>query len=373
MQVTIPQHALARELALLTPLANGKSTIPILSNVRMEATADGLTLTATNLEQGVTVTIPCDVRAQGAITVHCRKLADLVARLSGDITLTVDDKQYLTVRAGRSRSRFGGMSAESFPTLPAVGTPLAEMDARALARHFKCVAFAISAEESRFTLNGALLAFADGKVLAVATDGHRLAYAEMDGAAPAPANVLVPKPAITAFANLADAAEGGARVVITQDENHLFFAVGPRLLTTRKMSGNFPDYARVLPKHETYVTVDRDELKAALTRVAQFSDERSRAVRFAFSSGEVALFASSMDTGESAESVSCDGGAEVEVGFNAQYILDALGVCNHAKVAVYVKDAKSAGELRPMVGAGTTEDPYRASTGLRVICMPMRL
>ena len=133
------------------------------------------------------------------------------------------------------------------------------------------------------------------------------------------------------------------------DDNHLFFEFGARLLITRKLTGNFPDYDRVLPQDNTNIaTVSKDEAKAAIERVAQFADERSRAIRVQFAAGEIRIFASSLETGESEESVPAEyTGPELEIGFNAQYLLDFLRAVPQEQVSFSLKDQKSAGELQP--------------------------
>jgi DNA polymerase-3 subunit beta len=367
MQLTIDRAALTRELALVASTAERKATIPILSHVRLEARGDRLTLTATDLQCGLIASAPATITQEGVICLPAKRLLDYTRTLAGDtVTIKTDDKQYATVTAGRARARIAGMDAVSFPELPQAPEAVVTMDARALARAFSRVAFAISQEESRFTLNGALMEVNGALVKCVATDGHRLAYVEQDGATSAAAfKGLVPKASIAHFAKLADNAEGGARVEFATDENHLFFGIDGRRMIARKLTGNFPDYARVLPKHERFVTVDREALKTALERVMQFSDERSRAVRFKFSSGELEMSAQSLESGDSAESVTLEGSTleQLEVGFNAQYILDALNAITHPNVAVYLADAKSAGEIRP----------YAAGTDARFVIMPMRI
>jgi DNA polymerase-3 subunit beta len=375
MHLTIPRLTLARELALLAPVASHKTTIPILSSVRLEAHGDTLQLIATDLECGLASTIPATVAQEGALCIPAKRLLDFVRSLAGDsVTIKTSENHYATVTSGRARARIAGQSVESFPELPQAPAAVFGMDARALSRTLSRVAFAISMEESRFTLNGALLEVSGALVRCVATDGHRLAFVEQDGATTAaPLKTLVPKVAIGHYAKLADMSEGGARVEMSADDGHLFFSVGSRLLIARKITGNFPDYTRVLPKGEAYVVVDREAFAAAISRVAQFADERSRAARFAFGDGEIAITAQSMECGESDESVTCEGALAVEVGFNAQYILDALGAITHPRAAFFLSDAKSAGEIRPMAGAGTEQDPYRVATDARFVVMPMRI
>ena len=182
---------------------------------------------------------------------------------------------------------------------------------KTLASMIARTSFAISMEESRFTLNGALLLMRPEGLTMVATDGHRLAYVqakpENSGNLEKPFRALVPKKAMAELVKLADEAEDEAMAVFAGDDNHLFFQVGHRLLITRKLTGNFPDYERVLPKdHTLMATLQKDEIRSAIERVAQFADERSRAIRVQFTSGEVRVFSSSVETGESEESVSSE-------------------------------------------------------------------
>src|SRR5207248_41205 len=187
--------------------------------------------------------------------------------------------------------------------------------------------FAISMEESRFTLNGALLLLGDKTLTMVATDGHRLAYVRRSGGASnghLSYRALVPRKAMGEIVKLADDAGGESKVRFAGDDNHLFFEFGPRLLISRKLTGNFPDYERVLPQDNSNIAkLSKDEIKGAIERVAQFADERSRAIRVQFTAGEVKVFSSSLETGESEESVPGEySGPDLEIGFNAQYLLD---------------------------------------------------
>jgi DNA polymerase-3 subunit beta len=248
---------------------------------------------------------------------------------------------------------------------------VAEAPIKLLASMIARTAFAISSEESRFTLNGALFLLRPEGLTMVATDGHRLSFVQ----APLPEGttatqqfrVLIPRKAMAELVKLADDAGPEGKVVFADDENHLFFHVGHRLLITRKLTGNFPEFERVLPKdHTLTATLEKDEIKAAIERVAQFADERSRAIRVQFTNGEVRIFSSSAETGESEESVPSEyKGPDLEIGFNAQYLLDFLRAIPQDKVSFELKDQKSAGEMRP-AGEGIT-DQYR------YVVMPMRI
>jgi DNA polymerase-3 subunit beta len=263
-----------------------------------------------------------------------------------------------------------GMSRESFPELPQMPEATNQISAALLSSMITKTIFAISMEESRFTLNGALLLIRPDGVVMVSTDGHRLAYVENvteTGAENKPFRALVPKKAMTEILKLSAEGEGEAKAVISGDDNHLFFQFGDRLLITRKLTGNFPDYERVLPKdHHQVVTLQKDEIKSAVERVAQFADERSRAIRVQFGPGEVKVFTSSVETGESEESVPATyTGPEIDIGFNAQYLLDFLRAISQEQVSFELKDQKSAGEMRPAGDVGS----YR----YRYVVMPMRI
>jgi DNA polymerase-3 subunit beta len=232
-------------------------------------------------------------------------------------------------------------------------------------------AFAISMEESRFTLNGALLLMRAEGLTMVATDGHRLAYVQAtpaeSGQVDQQFRALIPKKAMTELIKLSDEAGPDAKAIFAGDDNHLFFQVGHRLLITRKLTGNFPDYERVLPKeHSATAKLQKDEIRSAIERVAQFADERSRAIRVQFTNGEVKIFSSSVETGESEESVPSEyRGPDMEIGFNAQYLLDFLRAIPQDHVAFELKDQKSAGEMRP--AGESVPDQYR------YVVMPMRI
>jgi DNA polymerase-3 subunit beta len=203
----------------------------------------------------------------------------------------------------------------------------------------------------------------------VATDGHRLAMVESSGelsGVRGDYRALLPRKAMAELQKLGSEVDSSALVRFSGDENHLFFELGDRLLLSRKLTGNFPDFERVLPKEQPHsVILERDELRSAIERVAQFSDERSRAIRVRMAPGELKAHSSVSETGESEESIpaSYDGPA-VEIGFNAQYLLDFLRAVPTPQVSFLFRDPHSAGELRP---AGEKAENYR------YVIMPMRI
>lgn len=372
MEFTVSKADLVRELSLSQGVVEKKTTIPILSNVLLEASGDRVTLTATDLELGIRCSCPARLKKEGAGTVPARKLLDYVRLLpEGDVHMKFLENHWASITSGRSRTRIAGMSRESFPELPEMPEKIAQIPVRTLSSMISRTAFAISMEESRFTLNGALLVMRPEGLTMVATDGHRLAFVQASAADSGQVDkqfrALIPKKAMAELVKLADESGEDGTAIFAGDDNHLFFQVGHRLLITRKLTGNFPDYERVLPKdHQHVAKLQKDEIRSAIERVAQFADERSRAIRVQFSNGEVKVFSSSVETGESEESVPSEyQGPDLEIGFNAQYLLDFLRAIPQDHVAFELKDQKSAGEMKP-AGEGVAEH-------YRYVVMPMRI
>jgi DNA polymerase III subunit beta len=370
MEFTVSRSELVRELSLSQGVVEKKTTIPILSNVLVETDGNRVILTATDLELGIRCGCPARVKKAGAGTVPARKLLDYVRLLpEGDVQVKVQENHWASLVSGRSRTRIAGMSRESFPELPAMPAVVAEIPIGVLGSMIGKTVFSISSEESRFTLNGALLVLKKGALVMVATDGHRLAMVESADEIPGISDsyrALLPRKAMVELQKLASESQPESLVRFSYDENHLFFELGERLLMSRKLTGNFPDYERVLPKeHPHSVTLGRDELKGAIERVAQFSDERSRSIRLAMAAGELKIHSSHSETGESEESIPIEyEGDNTEIGFNAEYLSDFLRAISGEQVEFLFKDPQSAGELRP---AGTGREHYR------YVIMPMRI
>jgi len=370
MEFTVSKADLVRELNLSQGVVEKKTTIPILSNVLVEATGDRINLTATDLELGIRSSCPARVKKQGAGTIPAKRLLDYVRLLpDADLDVKLQENQWASLVCGRSRTRIAGMSRESFPELPQMPEVLAKIPVGVLTSMIAKTIFAISMEESRFTLNGSLLILKSNGLSMVATDGHRLAMVESTVELPGVAGsyrALLPRKAMGEIQKLGQEAAPDATLDFAGDDNHLFFQFGERLLLSRKLTGNFPDFERVLPKDAPHaIILDREELRKSIERVSQFSDERSRAIRMRMQSGELHIHSSLSETGESEESLPAEyDGSAVEIGFNASYLLDFLRALTEEKVSFHFKDPNSAGELRP---AGDGAYKYR------YVVMPMRI
>ena len=370
MEITVSKFELLRELTATQGVVERKTTIPILSNYLFEAAGDKLMLTATDLDLSLRTSCNAKVKKEGACTIPARKLYDYVKLLpDADITIRLLENHWVSIRCGRSNTKMVGMARSNFPGLPVFPSAGAiKISAPVLRSMIAKTGFAIASEESRYTLNGALMVLKPESITMVATDGHRLAHIERAGekyeGVSGEMKTLIPKKAMDELKSLLDS--DVETIDFAKDESTLFFRVGPRLLTSRQLTGQFPNYEAVLPKDITKsVLVKGEELGAAISRVAQFADERSRAVRLKLEKGELKLSASSTETGESEDSIEVAyDGDTMAIGFNAQYLLDFIKAIGSGEVKLELKDPQSAGQLRPAEG-----EDYK----YRYIVMPMRI
>ncbi len=370
MEITVSKSELLRELTATQGVVERKTTIPILSNYLFEAAGDKLSLTATDLDLSLRTSCNAKVKKEGSCTIPARKLYDYVKLLpDADITIRLLENHWVSIRCGRSNTKMVGMAKSNFPGLPVFPSAgVIKIPAAVLRSMIAKTGFAIASEESRYTLNGALMVLKPESITMVATDGHRLAHVERSGekfdGVSGEMKTLIPKKAMDELKSLLDS--DVETIDFAKDESTLFFRVGPRLLTSRQLTGQFPNYEAVLPKDITKsITLQGDELGAAIARVAQFADERSRAVKLRLEKGELKLSASSAETGDSEDSIEVAyDGEVVQIGFNAQYLMDFIKATGSGEVKLELKDAQSAGQLRPAEG-----DDYK----YRYIVMPMRI
>jgi DNA polymerase-3 subunit beta len=370
MEITVSKFELLRELTATQGVVERKTTIPILSNYLFEAAGDKLSLTATDLDLSLRTSCNAKVKKEGACTIPARKLYDYVRLLpDADITIRLLENHWVSIRCGRSNTKMVGMAKSNFPGLPVFPSAGAiKIPAAVLRSMIAKTGFAIASEESRYTLNGALMVLKPESITMVATDGHRLAHVERAGekfeGVSGEMKTLIPKKAMDELKSLLDS--DIETIDFAKDESTLFFRVGPRLLTSRQLTGQFPNYEAVLPKDiSKSIALHGEELGAAIARVAQFADERSRAVRLRLEKGELKLSASSTETGESEDSIEIAyDGEPMAIGFNAQYLMDFIKATGSGEVKLELKDAQSAGQLRPAEG-----EDYK----YRYIVMPMRI
>ena len=371
MEFSAQKQELLRELDLVQGVVERKATIPILSNLLLETADSTLRISATDLELGIRCNCPARVKKEGSGTVPAKRLLDIVRSLpDAEIRLKILENHWVQLTCERSSFKLVGMAKDNFPVLPTLPKALAVLPTGVLATLIDRTIFAISSEETRYTLNGALLLLKPESVAMVATDGHRLALierqVEVKGIS-SELRILIPKKAMGELRRLL--AQGGAEasVEFSKDESHLFFLVGDRLLISRMLTGQFPNYEAVLPRENNKVIeLDKEIITSAIRRVALLADERSRAIRLQLEKDRLEVLSSSGEYGEANEVLDAQyQGDSLQVGFNYQYLLDFLGVVdNGGKVRLELKDEQSAGQFRP-----GQEEVYR----YRYVVMPMRV
>jgi DNA polymerase-3 subunit beta len=371
MEFSTPKSELLKELLLTQGVVERKATIPILSNLLVEAEGSSLRISATDLDLGVRCGCAAKVKKEGAGTIPAKRLFEIVRSLpEAEIRFKVLENHWVQVNCERSSFKLVGMARDNFPALPAVPKELASLPAGVLATMIHRTIFAISSEESRYTLNGALMLLKPESVTMVATDGHRLALIERDvqvSGLKAELRILIPKKAMGELARLLADTEADLPVTLTKDESHLFFSFGGRVLISRMLTGQFPNYEAVLPReNDRVVELEKELMAGAIRRVALLADERSRAIRFQLEKGRLEMSSSSGEYGEAQESMDAAyDNQPLQIGFNYQYLLDFLGVLGEGgKVRLELKDEQSAGQFRP-----AEQGPFR----YRYVVMPMRI
>lgn len=324
MRVSIDRSQLAHALATVNRAIESRNSIPILANILLAVEDGQLRLTGTDLDVEITTSLPVLDCQPGSVTVPGKMLADIAKRATSDITLALDECR-LAVASGRSRYKLDVLPAEDFPSFSAgkFDTTL-ELDLAALVA--PCV-HCISTEETRYYLNGVYLHAIDGRLVAVATDGHRL----MRNTGPAGAleyGVILPR-------KLVGLLPKGA-VTVELSQNKVRVTSGSTVITSKLIDGTFPDYVRVIPTGNSNVlSVDRQALMKAVERVAAVADDKSRAVKFAV--GDVLRL---MLADKASDEVSIDfEGEPLEIGFNARYVNDMLGALDEPSVRFALGDA----------------------------------
>lgn len=373
MEISLSRQDLLRELTATQSVVERRTTIPILSNFLIEADEDRLTITATDLDQSMRTSCAARVKKSGSCTIPARKLYDYVKLLpEGDVSIKLMDNHWVQIRSGRSNTKMVGMARANFPQVPEFpSTSAISIPVASLKNLIAKTIFAISNEESRYTLNGALLIFKAESIAMVATDGHRLAHIEKTGenfpSVGAEKKILVPRKALSELQSLL-ANTDAESIEFADDENTLFFRVGHRVLTSRRLNGQFPNYEAVLPRdNNKFVIVRSEDLSRSIQLTSQFADERSGAIKLRLEQNELKLSASSTDSGESEDTIETPYSFDpIVVGFNSVYLLDFLkAIGNTGEVRLEFKDAQSAGQMRPEDG----QEDFK----YRYIIMPMRI
>ncbi len=367
MEIKINREELKKGLYWTQNVVERKTTKPILSNALLETSGEMLKISATDLEVGVTVEVPAQVKAKGQVAVPAKSLYEIAKELnSEEVTIRQKENQWLEILGGASKFKVVGLPAQEFPSMPEYPKkkPMS-VDSASLKHMIEKTLFAVSTDETKYNLNGVFLeALGDKKLRMVATDGHRLSMAERELAQPVSLakGVLLPRKGVLELQKLLQGEEGIVPLAI--EGRNVMVQYGPVTLFIRLIEGDFPDYQQVLPKkNDRIILLSRERFVSALKRVSLLSQDHNRGVKMTFSSGHLELLCSNPELGEAREELECEyKGERMEVGFNYRYFLDVLGVLHDDIVQLDLKDQVSPCLIR------SKGDP-----GFLSLVMPMRL
>ena len=354
MKATIERAALLRSLGHVQSVVERRNTIPILSNVLIEAReSGGLRLMATDLDLQINETVEAEVQQPGATTVSAHTLFDIARKLPEGSQVEISASEgKMQVNAGRARFNLSTLPRDDFPVIAEGDLPTRfELPAATLRQIIDKTRFAISTEETRYYLNGIFLHVSDEEkpvLKAAATDGHRLARVTVDrpGGAEGMPDVIIPRKCVAELRKLLDEADG--MVQISLSETKVRFGLGNAILTSKLIDGTFPDYSRVIPTaNDKLLRIDPRSFEEGVDRVSTIASEKTRAVKMTLDRDRVTLSVTSPENGTAAEEVPGDYNADgLEIGFNARYLLDILGQIEGDTVEMHLADAAAPTLLR---------------------------
>ena len=354
MKATIERATLLKSLSHVQSVVERRNTIPILSNVLIEATSDGaIKLMATDLDLQIVDTVQAAVETPGATTVSAHTLFDIVRKLpeGSQVSLNAAEGK-MQVNAGRARFSLQTLPRDDFPVIAEGDLPVSfELPATTLIQIIDKTRFAISTEETRYYLNGIFFHVSDEAqpvLKAAATDGHRLARVTVprpDGAEGMP-DIIIPRKCIGELRKLLDEVDGS--VAIDLSATKIRFGLGSAILTSKLIDGTFPDYSRVIPTgNDKLLKIDPRSFEEGVDRVATIATEKTRAVKMALDRDKITLSVTSPENGTAAEEVPGDYNADrFEIGFNARYLLDILQQMQGDLVELHLADAAAPTLLR---------------------------
>lgn len=341
MEFVIPKGDLVRELQTVTGIVEKRSTLPILANLLLEASAGKIQMGASDLEVTVRGSVAAEVKKEGGVTLPAAKLHEIARSLPDSaVQFKLLERNQVAISCDRVRYKIAGQPKDEFPKFPEVEISKGiKLPGSAVREMIQRVAFAITTEDPRYSLHGALFVLAQGKITLVATDGYRLSYVARS--APASAKdgeirVIVPRKALSEVSKLAEGLADGDTVTFGRSGNHVFFLVGGHTLTSTVPEGAFPKYEEVMPKaSDTELVLPTGEFADAVRRVSLLASERmGKTIRFRLSKGQVEL-STAAEVGEAQEELPVDyAGDEKIVGFNGRYLQEFLSVVGTSSVKV---------------------------------------
>jgi DNA polymerase-3 subunit beta len=367
MKITINCNELLPALQTVASVVERRQSLPILSNFLFQAGADGIQLTATDMEVEISTHLAKTIKGSIETTLPARKLLDICRALPADAVLTMEfDGDRVNLTSGRSRFVLATLSAREYPVIEmaddATELKVPQAELKILLER---TAFAMAVQDVRYYLNGLLLDCTQGLLRAVATDGHRLALCELDlkPAAKSAQQIIVPRKGVLELTRLLSADETPALIYVTR--NHIRVHLGDLRFTSKLIDGKFPEYEKVIPaESKSPLLADREQLRQGLIRASILSNEKYRGVRVSLSANRLRALAHNPEQEEAEEEIEVQyQGDELEIGFNVSYLLDALGIIRSERVRITMTD--------PSVSALLLPD--EAGTRCKYVVMPMRL
>jgi DNA polymerase III subunit beta len=349
MKFTISKDSFQQAIQQVQHVVSARTTLAILSNVLLRARDGVLELTTTDLDVGVTCSVPAEVEEEGATTLPARKLATIVRELpTEDIEISVDEKNVASIRSGPSFFKVLGLSSEEFPSLPRFEDAREfRVDQQVLRDCLRKTSYAISTDETRYVLNGILFSFKGNALTLVATDGRRLAMVEQEVEFPESqeVDIIVPTKAVNELSRLlGDTGD----VLIRITGSQVGFDLGESLLISKLIDGNYPNYRQVIPgEAKERIVLERETFLRAISRVSLLASDKSNSVKFIFTPGQVEIVASSPDVGEARETLAINyKGADITIAFNPEFTMAPLRNLTADEVTLHLIDEISPGVLR---------------------------
>jgi DNA polymerase-3 subunit beta len=370
MQLTVEKNNLLEGVQRVQNVVDKKNTIPVLSNILLEADSENMTVTlvATNLEVGMSTILPASETTGGSITVPAQKIFEILRELpEAALSLNVDENNWITVECSKASFKLAGLPKTDFPDLP----PLSSHDTIVLQQSvlreiIAKTSFAVSHDESRYALTGVLFSIGEQELSMVATDGHRLAVIKkphtLERDASSPTEVIVPLKAMSEVRKLCDSDE---QISINLGESQIAFRKDTTILVSRLIDAQFPDYRQVIPNESRHiVTINKELLNHAIRRVSLLCSD-TRLVKFSVTPGQLNLASNDPNLGEAEESLPVEyDGEAITIGFNARYVLDVLSVTTGDTIHLGLNDSLSPG----LFSSNAEED-----SGFSCVIMPMRV
>jgi DNA polymerase-3 subunit beta len=372
MQFTIEKEVLLRGLARIQGIVEKKTTLPVLSNVLLEASDGEICLTATDLEVGMRSIYPAQIQSEGRTTVSAKKFYEIVKELpGGEVSFRSRDNSWVEIRSGKALFNIVGLPADEFPHFPKLNkNDLLPMDGEELCEMIEKTFFSVSTDESKYNLGGIFMKAVDeaGRKLLrmVATDGHRLALVQrpisVDPGAELTRGVILPRKGIIELRKIAEESTG--TIFVGFLENNVVIQRDATTVVMRLVDGEFPDYNRVIPKQQGFqATIRCDIFLHALRRMVIVSSDKTRGVKLILKPGVLEISSSNPELGEAQEEIEVEyDGPEISLGFNARYLIDILNAQNESAIFLQLRDNLSPGVLQPVKDADTL-----------AVVMPMRL